>query len=168
MQNSQWTRWALDELDELSMNSMSSRWTLNEQCPYQLSLFTGRLSMQNSQWTLNGQCPYKSLNGQLSRDKGLYCLTMEIVYWTTFNVSTLNGQWTSIGHPLIASTLNGQLDILYLGRKGDKKIQWKCGHLQNLPLQPTPKQFVIFPNNQKHFFPFRLNLWCLVGHSYQV
>ena len=27
------------------------------------------------------------------------------------------------GHPLIASTLNGQLDILYLGRKGDKKIQ---------------------------------------------
>ena len=99
----------LNDLDELSMDSMSSRWTLNEQCPYQLSLFTGRLSMQNSQWTLNGQCPYKSLNGQLSRDKGLYCLTMEIVYWTTFNVSTLNGQWTSfnrlnsqwtIGHPL--------------------------------------------------------------------
>ena len=57
------------------------------------------------------------------RDMGLNCLTMEIVYWTTFNVSTLNGQWTSIGHPLIASTLNGQLDILYLGRKGDKKIQ---------------------------------------------
>ena len=103
--NSQWTmpistvivHWAsLNELDELSMNSMSSRWTLNEQCPYQLSLFTGRLSMQNSQWTLNGQCPYKSLNWQLSRDKGLYCLAMEIVYWTTFIVSTLdNGQWTS-------------------------------------------------------------------------
>ena len=112
--------------------------------------------MQNSQWTLNGQCTYKSLNGQLSRDKGLYCLTMEIVYWTTFNVSTLNGQWTSIVHPLIASTLNGQLDILYLGRKGDKKIQWKCGHLPNLPLQPTPKSSLVYFRLKKAFFPLQI------------
>ena len=50
-----------------------------------------------------------SMGNSQGRDMGLNCFTMEIVYWTTFIVSTLNGQWTSfnrlnsqwtIGHPL--------------------------------------------------------------------
>ena len=125
---------------------------------YQLSLFTGHLSMQSSQWTqrtlnelsmnnahINCHCSLGisqwktldelsmgnahinlSMGNSQGRDMGLNCLTMEIV-------STLNG------HPLS-------------GMEGWQKNQWKCGHLPNLPLQPTPKSSLVFFRLKKSIF----------------
>ena len=93
----------LNDLDELSMDSMSSRWTrwafdelsmnnahINCHCSLDVSQCKtlNELSMGNAHINL-------SMGNSQGRDMGLNCFTMEIVYWTTFIVSTLNGQWTS-------------------------------------------------------------------------
>ena len=71
-----------------------------------------------------------SMGNSQGRDMGLNCLTMEIV-------STLNG------HPLS-------------GMEGWQKNQWKCGHLPNLPLQPTPKSSLVYFRLKKAFFPLQI------------
>ena len=127
-------------IGHLSMNPMNSQWSV------ELSTNNAHidLSMGNSQWTR----------------------VFIISQWKLSIGQPLSSQWTSLNR------INSQWTIS-IGYMSTETEGWQRNPMQvcfycKISLDNPPPSSLLFFRLKKTIFSFRMNLWCLVGHSYNM